>query len=136
MKEEILVRQFENKGEYVKIWKTIEEKAYTILSDRKKLLELAALSTMESIMENPRKYSSLIRYNMSSGIDYAVSNFNSYFMYGQPPQIQQQVQSEAYFTEDYIAMLSEDANKFLERLAKVVEDEVINDYAMSSRFHY
>jgi hypothetical protein len=59
-----------------------------------------------------------------------IPDFNPYFMFGRP-HMHQQIQHRAYFTEDYIAMLSEDANNLLERLAKVVEDEIINNYAVS-----
>jgi hypothetical protein len=41
---------------------------------------------------------------------------------------QQHIQSKAYFTEDYVAMLSEDADKLFEKLVKKLEDEIRSDY--------
>jgi len=45
---------------------------------------------------------------MSSTIDYTIPDFNSYFMYGQQPPLQQQqqqrVQSKAYFIEEAVGI--------------------------------
>jgi hypothetical protein len=133
MREENLVRQFRNNADYHKIREIIDERVHQALSNGRRILELAALSLIESIRHNPEKYSSLIQYNTSVTTDYNISKFDPFFMYRQQPplQQQQQVQSKIYFSEDYIAMLSEDANKLLERLAKVVGEEIINDYAVS-----
>jgi hypothetical protein len=62
------MRQFENNnGEYLKINHTVKEKVgRSILSDGKTLLRLALSSLIESIRNEPVKYSSLIYYNMSS----------------------------------------------------------------------
>jgi len=130
MKEEVLVRQFENNnGEYLTITKTIEEKVLAAVTNRKKLLELAALSIVESIRENPEKYSSLIPSDTST--DNTFPDFSPYYyMYG-PQRPQQQTQSKAYFTEDYVTMLSQDAQKLLEKLVKELGDEVINGHVVS-----
>jgi hypothetical protein len=127
MKEENLVRQLQNNTEYLKIRKLVDEQVRATLSDRRKILELASLSIIESIRSNPEKYSFLI-HNATPTTN-TIPDFNSYFMFGQP-HMRQQIQQKAYFTEDYIAMLSEDADNLLERLAKVVEDEIINDYVV------
>lgn len=59
-----LVKHFENNDEeYIKIRRTVEEKALGILSDRKALLKLAVLSVAESIENDPDKYSYLIHYH-------------------------------------------------------------------------
>jgi len=134
LKEEALVRQFENKAEYIKIGKTIEEKAYTILSDRKKLLELCALSIIESIKEDPEKYNSLSRFNMSSAIEYTMPDFDSCFMYVQQPSPPLKQQSKVYFTEDYVAILSEDASKLMEKLVKELENQMIDEYFGAASF--
>ncbi len=123
-----LVRYFENNNEeYGKITKTVEEKVSAFLSSRKRQLELAALSVIESIRKNPEKYTSLVQQNPFSTMDYTSLDFNPYFMYGQQPP-QQQVQSKAYFTEDYVAMISEDADKLLEKLVKDLGDEILGDF--------
>lgn len=127
MREENLVRQFQNDTNHLKIRKLVDEQVCATLSDRRKILELASLSVIESIRDNPEKYSFLIR---NAPTMYTIPDFNPYFMFGQP-YMHQQIQQKAYFTEDYVAMLSEDANNLLERLAKVVADEIINEYTVS-----
>jgi hypothetical protein len=98
-----------------------------LLFSKKRLLEFAALSVIESIRKVPEKYLSLARQNSSATIEYTTLDFNPYYMYGQ----QQHIQSKVYFTEDYVAMLSEDADKLLEKLVKELEYEVINHYPVS-----
>jgi hypothetical protein len=62
MKQEGSVKHFENSNEvyYIKIRKTVEEKVNSILSNSKMLLKLAVLSLIESIRNDPDKYSALI----------------------------------------------------------------------------
>jgi hypothetical protein len=61
---EDLVRRFENNNEeYLKINQTVKDKVSSILSDGKGLLRLALYSLMESIRNEPVKYSSLICYH-------------------------------------------------------------------------
>ncbi len=126
---ETLLTHFENDNEeYGKATKIVEEKVYTFLSSRKRLLEFAALSVIESIRKNPEKYTSLIQQNPFSTMDYTSPDFNPYYMYGQ----QQPIRSKIYFTEDYVAMILEDADKLLENLVKVLGDEVISGYTVST----
>jgi len=126
MKDEALIRQFENNNkQYLKIRTTVEEKVRDILSNRKKLLESAALSIVESIRKNPEKYSSLMP-SETSIIDYTSTYYP--YIYGQQPPQKQWV----YFTEDYVAMLSEDADKLFEKLVKELGDEILNDYPLST----
>ena len=74
---------------------------------------LFALLCFRSLFTYPQNYSSLIRYNMSSTIDYTIPDFNSYFMYGQQPPLQQQqqqrVQSKAYFIEEAVGITAQNA---------------------------
>jgi len=131
VEEESLVRHFENNDEeYVKITRIVEEKARATLSNRKRLLELAALALIESIRENPSKYSSLIPHDLSSTTDFVGPDFNPFYTYGlQWPQ--QQTQAKAYFTEDYAAMLAEDTNRLMEKLVMKLEDEILSDYPVN-----
>ncbi len=128
IREENLIRQFQNNADYLKIREISDERVHHALSDRRRILKLAALSLIESIRANPEKYSSLIQSNTSPMADYNLPSFEPYFMYGQQQPPEQQIQSKIYFIEDYVAMLSEDADKLLERLAIEVGDEVIEDY--------
>jgi len=125
MREENLVRQFQNNPDYLKIKKIIDEQVRATLYDRRKILEFASLSVLEAIRDDREKYSSFIRYNASSTstIDFTFPDF-PFFLYGQRrQQPQQRIQSKLYFIEDYVAMLSD-------KLAKEVVDEVINEYVV------
>lgn len=131
MKEEALVRQFENNNrEYVKITRTIEEKVRATLTNRKKLLELAALSIVESIRKHPEKYSSLIPYETLT--DFTSPDFNPYYSMFGLRWPQQQIRSNAYLAEDFVAMLSEDADKIMEKLVKEMKDEILSEYPGST----
>jgi hypothetical protein len=79
MKEEALVRQFENNdSEYIKIRKTAEEKVNNTLSDGKVLLKLAVLSLTESMKKDPEKYGRLICGTMPSTILYTNPQYPPY----------------------------------------------------------
>ena len=66
---EDLVRQFENNNEeYLKINQTVKDKVSSILSDGKGLSRLALYSLIESIRNEPIKYSSLICYHKNNNI--------------------------------------------------------------------
>jgi hypothetical protein len=116
-----------NDAEYLKIRKTVEEKVLSTLSDRKKILKFAASSLIESIRENPQKYNSLIHQNTLPAIDYTSPDFNPYSVYWP----QQHIQSKVCFTEDYVDMLSEDADKLLEKLVKELAGEILSDYIVN-----
>ena len=74
----------------------------SILSDGKGLLRLTIYSLIESIRNEPVKYSSLI-YNNNVSLP-GTTHYPASFMYG--GQLQQQyISSQDYFTEHYIAML-------------------------------
>jgi hypothetical protein len=49
--------------EYVKIIKSIESKVHDFLSDKKKLLNAAIISLIESMRNDPEKYSALVYHN-------------------------------------------------------------------------
>jgi hypothetical protein len=66
-KEEALVTHFEDNNEaYVKITKTIENKAHSILLDKKALLRLALLSLTDSMRNDPEKFSFSIYFDTAA----------------------------------------------------------------------
>jgi hypothetical protein len=119
-----LTIQFENNNH---IGDTVKEKVNAILSARKRLLEFAALSVIESIRKNPEKYASLIQQNTSSTTS---PDFNPFHMYGQ----QQHIQSKVYFTEGDVTMLSEDSDRLFQELVTKLGEEVISDYTVDTSF--
>jgi hypothetical protein len=130
IKLEDLVRQFENDNlEYVKIGKTAKEKVLTALSDRKGLLKLVFLCLTQSMRNEPEKYNSLIHYDGSSSRAYSRHYYGGPYIYGQ-----QQYQSKNYGSEDYMAMLVEEADKLWDMLPRELVDKIITDYSNRSHF--
>jgi hypothetical protein len=52
-----------NNEEYVEVIKSIENKVHDFLSDKKKFLNAAIISLIESMRNNPEKYSALVYHN-------------------------------------------------------------------------
>jgi hypothetical protein len=126
-KAEAIVTQFENNNfEYVKVKRTIEEELRSRLLNRKSLLRLAALCITESIRENPEKYRYLVHREDEPSVEDSTSDFNPFWIYGPPQQLQ--YQSKIRFIEDYVAMLTDDGNKLMEKLVKGLGIEIIDGY--------
>jgi hypothetical protein len=114
---EDLVRQFEsNNGQYLKITQTVKDKVSSFLSDGKGLLRLALYSLIDSIRNEPVKYSPLICNN----------NYNSQYYdasYGQ---------QHVYFMEAQISMLVHEAEKLYNKLVKDLANRIIYDVAFNN----
>jgi len=115
-----LVRQFDNNDQ---IRKTIEEKIHAALWDHKGLLKLAFLCLTQSMRNDPEKYNSLIHYDALSTKGYSCPYYRPSYIYEQ-----QQYQSKNYGSEDYMAMLVEEADKLCNKLPKELVDKIITDY--------
>ena len=100
----------------MKISQTVKQEVSSILSDAKVLLRSALFSLIESIRNNPVKYSSLIYHN---GI------------YGQGQQQKYSLSPENYFIEHHTAMLVQEAEKLYNKLVTDIVNRVI-DYATFS----
>ena len=76
MNEESLARHFQNSNsEYVKIYKFVEEKVRATLSEVKPLVYLALFCIIESIKENPDKYSPLFYENVPILTNHYIPNY-------------------------------------------------------------
>jgi hypothetical protein len=60
-----------NNEEYVEVIKSIENKVHDFLSNRKKLLNAAIISLIESMRNNPEKYSALVYHNNENQMEIA-----------------------------------------------------------------
>jgi hypothetical protein len=60
-----------NNEEYVEVIKRIENKVHDFLSNRKKLLNAAIISLIESMRNNPEKYSALVYHNNENQMEIA-----------------------------------------------------------------
>jgi hypothetical protein len=111
---EDLVNRFENNNEeYLKIHQTVKDKVGSTLSDGKGLLRLALYSLIESIRNEPVKFSSL------------VYSSNSISLPGQ----QQYISSQDCFIEYSTSMIVQEAEKLYNTLVKDLVNEAIDDAA-------
>jgi hypothetical protein len=125
MKLEALVKQFENNSEeYVKIRKTVEEKVIITLSDGKMLLKLALLTIIESIRNNPDKYSSLI-YNKNTCFPKSKTDYSNQQDFSSMDG--QYRPREDYYSNGCISVLIEESEKLYNKLAKPLVDRIISD---------
>jgi hypothetical protein len=132
---EDLVNRFENNNEeYLKINQTVKDKASSVLSDGKGLLRLALYSVMESIRNEPIKYSPLIYYhNNNNNNNISLPGSTHYpvsYMYEERQQLY--ISSQDYFTEHYTAMLVQEAEKLYNKLVKEITEGITYDPAFSS----
>jgi hypothetical protein len=130
---EDLVKRFENNNEeYLKINQTVKDKVGSILSDGKVLLRLALYSLMESIRNEPVKYSSLFCYHNNNNISLpGTTHYPASSMYVVLQQ-QQYISSRDYFIEHYTTMLIEEAEKLYNKLVKEITNGIIYDPSFSS----
>lgn len=135
MKEENITRYFENNNGEIR--KIIEDKVRALLSNKRAFLSLATMCIMESIKENPEKYRYLVHLKHEPSVtDSITSDFNPFWIFGQPylePRHQQHYQSKVQSIEDYVATLTDDAEKLLEEITKKLGDEIINGYTSNKR---
>jgi hypothetical protein len=110
----------------LKINQTVRENVSSILSNAKSLLRFALDSLIESVRNDPVKYSPLVYYcnnnnNMSMS---TTTTINSLYMYGGQYQ-QHYIPSQDYFMEHYTTMLVEEAEKIYTKLVKDLTNRVI-----------
>jgi hypothetical protein len=129
---EDLVRQFENNNEeYLKINQTVKDRVSSILSDGKGLLRLTLYSLMESIRNEPVKYSPLIYYHNNNISLPGTTHYLASYMYGGQKQ-QQHILSQDYFTEHYAAMLVQEAEKLYNKPVKEITNGITYDPAFNN----
>ncbi len=113
----------------MKINQTVKYKVSTILSDAKVLLRLTLDSLIESIRNDPEKYSPLIYYNDMSSIttvDYPASD-------NYVGQQQQYLSSQDhYYIEYYTVMLVQEAEKLYNKLVKELTNRIVCDMAFNN----
>ena len=78
---------------------------------------------------DPEKYNSLIHYSGSSTRGFSRPYYGPSYMYGQ-----QEYQSKNYDSEEYMAMLVEEADKLWNMLPKELVDKIINDNSNRNPF--
>jgi hypothetical protein len=118
-KMEAFVNNYKTRDqEYVKLIKNIEDKVRDVLSDKKRFLELASFSVIESMRTNPDKYSSLVYHNNENS-----SNDNGHNV----RQILAPPPYDGYVLEHYKSTLLEESEKLYDGLVDWLVCEVVNE---------
>jgi hypothetical protein len=112
LKEEALVRQFENDKD-LKIRNVVKEKVYNTLSNGEILLKLAISSVIQSIINNPEYYSLIVYDNLLP----ATHNTPSYL-----------VNTNNWTTQSYETILMNEAKKLYDELSKKLVEEILDKY--------
>jgi hypothetical protein len=107
-----------NDQEYTKLKKSIEDIIRDTLSEKKKFIELATFSVIESMRASPDRYSSLVYHNNENS-----SNDNGHNV----RQILAPPPYDGYIIEHYKSTLSEESVKLYDGLVEHLVCEVVNE---------
>jgi uncharacterized protein YoxC len=129
--QEFVCNYKNNNEEYVKLIKHIENKVQDSLSDKKRLLQLAIFSLIESMRSNPKKYSALVYHNNDNQSSMSSTNKDNnskqlgvkssrQVILPPPPY-------DDYIVEDYKAIVLEEAEKLYNVLVDQLVCEVTNE---------
>ena len=122
-KMEAFVNNYKNNDqEYTKLIKSIEDKVRDALSDKKRFLELASSSVIESMRASPDKYSCLVYHNNNENSSKDDNNHNS-----SSRQILAPPPYDGYIIEHYKATLIEESEKLYNWLVDWLVCEVVNE---------
>src|SRR5919202_2002714 len=119
---QIVINEFKNddNGEYSKVIKAVKEEVQKNLSNINPLLDLALFSIIQSMRENPDKYSCLVYSDNPQSIRY------SNYRYINSGVKQQQSQYDDYSIEDCQTELLDQAKEFYMFLVDRIVCEVVN----------
>jgi hypothetical protein len=119
-----------NNEEYIEVIKSIENKISDFLSDKKTFLKIAIISVIESMRNDPEKYSALVYHNndnqnsLSSSIskdnNSNLSNSSRQVILPPPPY-------DGYIIEHYKDIMLEEAEKLYNILVDQLVCEVVNE---------
>src|SRR5918911_3093551 len=117
-----------NDEEYVEVIKSIENKVSDLLSSKKMFLKMAIISVIDSMRNNPEKYSALVyhdNYNQSSlssvsKVDNSMSDASRQVVLPPPPY-------DGHIIEYYKDIMLEEAERLYNVLVDQLVCEVINE---------
>jgi hypothetical protein len=119
-----------NDEEYVEVIKSIENKISDFLSNKKTFLKIAIISIIESMRNNPEKYSALVyhnNYNQSSLSSSTRSKDNSNLSDASRQVVLPPPPYDGYIIEYYKDIMLEEAEKLYNDLVDQLDCEVINE---------
>jgi hypothetical protein len=120
-----------NNEEYIEVIKSIENKVQDCLSDKKMFLKIAIISIIESMRNNPEKYSALVHRNNDnqSSLSSTCRDNDSNLSYASRQVTLPPPPYDRHVIEGYKAIMLEEAEKLYNVLVDQLVCEVINETA-------
>jgi hypothetical protein len=116
-RQEAIVKHFENNNEeYIKIAKTVKDTVHYCLPNVRTLLDIALMSLIESLGEDPSKYNSLVQ-----SLQPDKGNANT------------QQPAQGYDDDHCKTMLLNQSEKLYSILVELLEREIINSYSYTTQ---
>jgi hypothetical protein len=118
-------------AEYIEVIKSIENKVQDCLSDKKMFLKIAIISIIESMRNNPEKYSALVHRNNDnqSSLSSTCRDNDSNLSYASRQVTLPPPPYDRHVIEGYKAIMLEEAEKLYNVLVDQLVCEVINETA-------
>jgi hypothetical protein len=116
--------------EYVKVIKSIENKVHDFLSDKKKLLNTAIISLIESMRNDPEKYSALVYHNnnnQNSSSTRSKDNNSNLLNTSRQAVVLPPPPYDNYMIEYYKDIMLEEAEKLYNDIVDQILCEVVNE---------
>jgi hypothetical protein len=125
--QEFVYNYKNNDEEYVEVIKSIENKISDFLSNKKTFLTLAVTSVIESMRNNPEKYSALVHHDNQSSLSSISKDNNSNMSDASRQVILPPPPYDEYIIEHYKGIMLEEAEKLYIILVDQIVCEVINE---------
>jgi hypothetical protein len=109
-----------NNEDYIKLIKSIKNKIYDFLSDKKKLLNTAIISLIESMRNNPEKYSALVYHNNNNQNSSLTTKSKHAIELPPPPY-------DDYMVDQYKRIMLEEAEKLYSDIVDQILCEVVSE---------
>ena len=120
-KVEAFVYSYKNHNEeYIEVVKSIENKVNDFLSDKRKFLNTAIISLIESMRNNPEKYSALVYHDNDNQSSSSSARSRQAVVLPPPPY-------DNYMIEYYKDIMLEEAEKLYNDIVDQVLCEVVNE---------
>jgi hypothetical protein len=116
--------------EYVEVIKSIENKVHDFLSDKKKLLNTAIISLIESMRNDPEKYSALVYHNnnnQNSSSTRSKDNNSNLLNTSRQAVVLPPPPYDNYMIEYYKDIMLEEAEKLYNDIVDQILCEVVNE---------
>jgi hypothetical protein len=125
--QEFVYNYKNNNEEYVEVINSIENKIHDFLSDKKKLLKTAIISLIESMRNDPEKYSALVYHNNYKQSSLPYQGNNSKLLNASRQAVLPPPPYDNNIIEHYKDVMLEEAEKLYNDIVDQILCEVVNE---------